>query len=292
MLSPKVKGYKVNGTQVRQRLLGMIHTKAGKKELYFWTITFPKGTSDDIAYQAFNTWLTTLRTIDKFGRRFLKNYLWVAERQDGKRLNDPTKPATNTIHFHIAIPHRMDIKHANGVMQTILKNLSIKGLIPFTIHQCKRYNGVDIAKNRNTKRVTNFAIKKGSRALTTYLTKYVTKNTTEFTRLAWHHSRGFSALYTGITYTHEEFIVATESRITAEGEPVDVKWIHFLKKPPPLRNSKGEIVTNSKGEQVPDFSVFEYEYFFFIPWQFMAPPSILNRLVGLNDYVQEMTNSN
>lgn len=278
---PEKKGYRIHKREVRQRLLAMIHSKAGKKELYFWTITFPQGTADAVAYQAFNTWLTTLRTKDKFGRRFLKNYLWVAERQKN-----------NTVHFHIAIPHKMPVKYANGAMQTILKNLSEKSLLPFTKAQCKRYNGVDIAKNRNTKRVTNFAIKKGARALITYLTKYITKNDAEFSHLAWHNSRGFSALFTGLTFTSYEFNHKGERRITAEGEEIIVKWTHFLKKPPPLRNSRGDIVFGEDGKPISDFSAFEYEYFFFIPWDIMPPPSIVNHMAELNSYLQEVTAKN
>lgn len=275
------KGYKVHKREVRQRLLGMIQTKAGKKELYFWTITFPKGTSDTIAYQAFNTWLTTLRTKDKFGRRFLKHYLWVAERQEN-----------GTVHFHVAIPHKMPIQYANGAMQTILKGFSAKGVLPFSVSQCKRYNGVDIAKNRNTKRVTNFAIKKGSRALITYLTKYITKNDAEFTHLAWHNSRGFSALFTGLTFTSAEFEHKGERRITAEGQEIIVKWTHLLKKPPAQRDKTGEFILDKHGRQIPDFAVFEYEYFFFIPWEYGAPASIVNHLAELNDYLQDIANRN
>lgn len=269
-LSPEKKGYRVHKREVRQRLLGMINTKAGKKELYFWTVTFPKGTADDIAYQAFNTWLTTLRTKDKFGRRFLKNYLWVAERQDGKRLTDSTKTATNTIHFHIAIPHKLPVKIANGAMQTILKNLSEKKLIPFTKAQCRKYNGVDIAKNKNTRRVTNFAIKKGSRALITYLTKYVTKNDSTFTHLAWHNSRGFSALFTGITFTEYEFRHMGVRRKDG-GVWVTVPWV--------------DIIDRSKA--------FDNEYFWFIPWDANGPPeNITSHLAQLNDYLQDLTNKN
>ena len=146
--------YSVNKQLVRQRLLGYINTMKGEKELYFWTVTFPVGVTDEIAYQIFNIWLTSLRQY-----KMLKEYLWVAERQEN-----------GTIHFHIAIPHKMPVYKANAMMAGTLKTFSKRGLIPFTIHQCRRYNGVDIAKHRTTKRVTNFAIKKGVKSLTIYLT--------------------------------------------------------------------------------------------------------------------------
>ncbi len=84
------KFYTVNKKEVRQRLLGFMNTQKGKKELYFFTVSFPKGTSDATGYKIFNIWLTALRQY-----RLLKNYLWVAERQEN-----------GTIHFHIAVPHK------------------------------------------------------------------------------------------------------------------------------------------------------------------------------------------
>jgi hypothetical protein len=176
-LPTSCKQYTVNKRLVRSRVLGYINTMKGKKELYFWTVSFPAGTPDDKCYQIYNIWLTTLRKY-----RMLKEYIWIAERQDGKR-ND-FKSATNTIHFHIAIPHRMDVHRANAMMQGTLKTFARRGEIPFSVHQCKRYNGVDIDKNRKTRRVINFALKKSARSLASYLTKYITKNEGGFSHLA------------------------------------------------------------------------------------------------------------
>jgi hypothetical protein len=207
----------------------------GSKELYFWTITFPAKTSDEIAYQAFNTWLTTLRQ-----KKHLRDYLWIAERQK-----------IGTIHFHIAIPHRMSVVHANRVMRTILVTFCKRRAIDFSIFQCKRYNGVDICKNRKTKRVTNFAIKKGSRALATYLTKYVTKNDEPFKHLAWHNSRGFSSLFTGITFTVQEFVA------------------YGFK----------EVILHR--------SVISNQYFSFYPWRGEPPSAITKHLAEINNYLQQ-----
>lgn len=234
------RGYRINKREVRQRLLGYINTQRGKKELYFWTVTFPKGTSDDMCYRIFNIWLTSLRKY-----KMLREYLWVAERQDN-----------GTVHFHIAIPHRMSVQRANAMMAGTLKTFARRGDIPFTVWQCARYNGVDIAKNRKTRRVTNFAVKKGSRALSHYLTKYVTKNDTEFTHLAWHNSRGYSQLFTGITFTIEEF------RKLGFGFFMDRRRVY----------------------QVGDFARF-------IPWIDYPPPLFEEHLYKLNSWVQEHNNS-
>lgn len=240
------KSYQVNKKEVRQRLFGFMNTQKGRKELYFWTVTFPKGTPDAICYQAFNTWLTSLRKYN-----LLKNYLWVAERQDGKRLADGQTP-TNTLHFHIAIPHKMPVKKANAMMAGTLKTFARRGDIAFTPAQCNRYNGVDIAKHRKTGRVINFAHKKGSRALVAYLSKYVTKNDATFTHLAWHNSRGYSSLFTAVTFTTEEF-----------------KKFGF-------------------GPFLNRMRVFQMEFATFIPWLYGPPPLLEDHLFQLNSHLQNL----
>lgn len=229
--------YRVNKLEVRQRILTMINTMKGGRELYFWTVTFPQGTGDGVAYQAFNTWLTTLRQ-----SKFLRNYLWIAERQQN-----------GTVHFHIAIPHKMSVVHANRMMRVTLSTFAKRKEIPFSVYQCKRYNGIDIAKNRKTGRVTNFAIKKGSRSLANYLTKYVTKNDAGFSHLAWHNSRGFSALFTGITFTVGEFL----------GYGFKELLLHR--------------------------SVVNNEFFMFFPWKGDPPEAITRHLFDLNSFIQHAT---
>lgn len=232
------KQYFVNKKEVRQRILGYINTQAGKKELYFWTVTFPKGTTDAAAYKIYNHWLTELRKY-----KMLKNYIWVAERQE-----------IGTIHFHIAIPHKMRVQRANAMMAGILKGYSKRGEIPASVYACNRYNGVDIAKNKHTKRVVNFAIKKGSRALVGYLTKYITKNDTPFEHLAWHNSRGYSSIFTGVTFTIAEF-------------------------------KKGGLYNHlHRGKKL------EGEFFVFIPWFGEPPKKLMDHLFFLNSFIQSQLN--
>lgn len=243
----KDRAYRVHKREVRQRILGFLNTQAGKKELYFWTVSFPEGTPDHIAYKIYNIWLTALRQ-----RGMLKDYLWIAERQDGKR-NDYQR-ATNTIHYHIAIPHKMPVHRANSMMQGTLKTFAKRGEIPCSVHACKRYNGVHIAKNKKTGRTVNFAIKKGSRSLATYLTKYVTKNETELTHLAWHNSRGYSSLFTGVTFTIPEFI----------------------------NNGWPALLNRAK--------IFKAEFFTFVPWGGDPPPRLMEHLYQLNSFIQSQLN--
>lgn len=273
------KAYTVNKREVRQRILGYINTQKGKKHLYFWTVSFPEGTPDAVVYQIFNIWLTMLRKRypradgTGFYPPMLKEYLWVAERQDGKRIKEPGRLPTNTLHFHIAIPHFMDVHRANAMMRGTLKTFAKRGLMPGAAIDCKtkkvvylnsiaNYNGVDICKHKKTNRPINFAIKKGSRALAGYLTKYVTKNNAgipdetgeitvpAFDHLAWHNSRGFSALFTGVTFTLTEF---RKSGLA-----------HFLNR----------------------VRVFKMNFAIFVPWLYGPPPKLEDHLYELNSYIQ------
>lgn len=233
------KTYTVNKTEVRARLFSFIACQPpDKKELYFFTVTFPLQTEDEVIYRLFNTWLTKLRTSGA-----LKNYLWVAERQKN-----------GTLHFHLAIPHRLSVKIANREMMVCICTAIKKGEISYNLHAAKRYNGVDIAKNRKNRKVTNFALgKRGRRSLTGYLTKYVTKNDSTFTHLAWHNSRGFSELFTGVTFTF------AESRETYH-------WRFFTHSRPAAAN----------------------EYFLFFPWLNGPPPNLEGELLKLNSYIQNL----
>lgn len=249
------KSYRINKGKVRSRIITYINTQKGKKNLFFWTVSFPAHTPDETCYQAFNTWLTALRQ-----RGMLKEYLWIAERQTGERLKEDKAP-TNTIHFHIAIPHYMNVQRANAMMRGTLKNLAKDGLMPGAVCSGKngttyflpcvaKYNGVDICKHRKTKRIINFAVKKGSSALANYLTKYVTKNDSEFPKLAFHNSRGFSCLFTAVTFTLTEF-----------------KNLGF-------------------GAFLNRVRVFKMNFATFVPWLYGPPPLLEKHLYELNSLIQ------
>jgi hypothetical protein len=193
---PPFDGYTLKKQVIRNRILAyanVIRNSANwkKRNLFFWTVTFPEGTSDNTCYQLFNTWLTNLRQ-----KKMLRSYLWVAERQPKK---------TKVIHFHILIPHYMGVQRANAIMKECICNLIRKGVITnWNLHAAKRYNGVDIDKNRKTKKVVNFAEHGKQRSLARYLTKYLTKNETKLYRLPWHCSRDWSAMIVGVALTREE----------------------------------------------------------------------------------------
>lgn len=241
----KKNSFTINKTEVRRRLLTFVSSMpANARELYFWTVTFPQGISDETAYRLFNVWLTKLRQ-----RNLLKNYLWVAERQKNK-----------TIHFHIAVPHKMNVKIANREMMVCLCGAARKKEVNKTVFECKRYNGVDIDKEKyfdkssgkwvRTKRALNFAGRGKRKILAYYLTKYITKNNTQFVHLAWHNSRGFSAIFTAITFTVAEFVRKYQLK----------KFVQL-------------------------HSVCENEFFQFHPWLDDPPPEIVGELEKLNSFL-------
>lgn len=274
------KSYSVNKKEVRGRIMGYLNTRKGRKEMYFVTVSFPEGTPDDTCYQAFNTWLTALRQkrkdpkTGKLRPAMLKEYLWIAQRQLGERAPTGKRP-TLTIHFHIAIPHFINIQRANALMRGTLKTYAKKGMMPGAVVHAKtkeigylaciaRYNGVDLAKNKYTRRVVNFALDRGGKALASYLARYVTRNDAGiadkdgnievpgFSHLAWHNSRGFSCLFTAVTFTVNEF----------------------------YRNGFRSQLNAGK----------QYNMLFatFIPWMNGPPPILLQHLYELNSYIQQL----
>jgi hypothetical protein len=185
----RVPKYKVDKREVSHRIRNYLNQMSGEKMLYFWTVTFPIKTPDDTAYILLNKWLTRLRQ-----EKMLREYLWIAERQEN-----------GTIHFHMVLNQKMNVQKANKFMRASILHSINKGEIQYSRIDAIRYNGVDICKDRKSRRVTNFAKKKREKSLSNYLTKYVTKNDGRFLHLAWHSSRGYSNLITAVRFTWEEY---------------------------------------------------------------------------------------
>lgn len=181
--------YSINKTRVRNILLNFINAQRGTKQLYFITITFPCYTPDNLAYSMINSWLTTLRH-----SAHLKSYLWIAERQKN-----------STIHFHIATATKLNITYANSVMRNLLHYSIRKQKLNWSHTSAAIYNGVDLAKDRKTRRVTNFATKNSGKNLSGYLSKYISKSTEKFNRQAWQCSKDLSGYFTHVCLTVDEF---------------------------------------------------------------------------------------
>src|SRR5205085_4008895 len=149
----------INKTEITNRLLVMTTALfaqvRGNSYLGMLTVSFPPAVNDQAAAQALNTWFTALREKE---RRVLKNYLWVAERQKN-----------GTIHYHILITSRVNIVYVNRAMKVVLCNMVRAGIINYPLAAMKRYNGVDLAKARKTRVVTNFCDPTSRKALAGYI---------------------------------------------------------------------------------------------------------------------------
>lgn len=160
-----------------------------KMPLHFFTVTFPAGLVDVKTGKRFlNIWLTRLRADEKI---FM--YLWVMEYQKN-----------GTAHFHLLIPGFLCVRYANRLMKETLVNAVKKKEIKWTIRAAEKYNGVDIQKNKYTRKTTNFADPAAGAALAKYVSKYITKNNAPSEYQRWHCSREWSGLCTGVALTENE----------------------------------------------------------------------------------------
>ena len=206
------KTFRLNKKKVRQKIEAFSNLEQSKKTLYFWTVTFPALTTDNECFKYFNNWLTKLRKDN-----ILHSYLWISERQE-----------IGTLHFHILINERISVVQANKYMKETLINVYKKDSTHWKGYNPERYNGIDIAKNRITRKITNFADKGGKKSLKKYLTKYVTKNETSFNRLVWHCSRDISALFTHIVVEpSDEKIIDLLTSLTYNFKILDTNFAYF-----------------------------------------------------------------
>jgi len=232
----KPRLYTINKKEISHRIRNYVNMMRGEKMLYFWTISLPKSTADHIGLILMNKWLTRLRT-----EKMIKEYLWISERQQN-----------GTIHFHMVINRKMCVQKANRFMRASIMHCINQGEIEFSRDQAKKYNGVDIAKNRKTKRTINFAKGKNQKSLSNYLTKYVTKNNATFQQLAWHNSREYSSLITCVRFTAKEWYNSRQQ--------------NQINKENPIIN----------------------EYYTFFRWQNDPPVELLTYLANINNHVQDL----
>lgn len=184
------KLYSINKRKVRARLTNFINTEQGESRMYFYSLSFPKTIDEETAYKLLNSTLTTIRKYHQ-----IKNYLWIAERQKN-----------GTIHYHLALYHFLKVRIVNDIVKKYLIHAIRKQELNWTITAAKNYNGVDIAKDRNTRIPTNFADKDKVKKIAGYLTKYITKSTQKFTRQAWNSSKSLAAVSDGICVSVNEVV--------------------------------------------------------------------------------------
>lgn len=186
--------YKMNKSKVKNRLFAFMNLSICKKNFYFYSISFPIHTSDNDCYRYLNIFLTRVRQIYK---DFL--YIWVAERQCKNDFN-------NTIHFHLCSHLNFSYQGLNKIMKSILVNEYNLNNNKFNYLDKKtneikkgynpiKYNGIDICKNQKTKKIINFALNSNQKVLSSYLSKYISKNEVVSNKIVWHCSHLISSLF-------------------------------------------------------------------------------------------------
>jgi hypothetical protein len=173
--------------------------------MHFFTVSFPPCIDVPTAKKYLNIWLTRLRKDEKI---FM--YLWVLEFQKN-----------GTPHFHILIPGVLNVRYANRLMKSTLITGIKQKKINWTLAAAEKYNGVDIQKNKYTRKATNFAEPAAGAALAKYLAKYITKNNEPSEFQKWHCSREWSSLCTGVALTANEakkFLQRVDHDETIENE--------------------------------------------------------------------------
>jgi hypothetical protein len=171
-------------TKIRQKITAWSRTERPQSAVKFifitLTLTSPQiGTDKDYA-KMLNTFFTYLRKYYGF-----KNYLYVNEIQTKK---------TNNIHTHILYDKFLPVRQVNRIWCKILKEngysfTPVNG-VPGT--DFSKANPVDIAPIYNISRVSS------------YVTKYITKNESEFDCLIWNCSGSISRLYTSVKLYQKE----------------------------------------------------------------------------------------
>lgn len=171
--------YTVPIMKVRDKCDAFFALRASRAFCAFYSVSFPAGISDDVAFRLWNVWLTRIR---KDKKRF--DYLWVTERQ-----------GNGTIHFHMITNSFLNIRVVNYYMAAAIQTAVDAKECEWGDSSKSIYNGVDVKRVHNSKGVSR------------YLTKYLAKKKKDkdgnvievdnrFKRLAWHCSRRVSALFT------------------------------------------------------------------------------------------------
>jgi hypothetical protein len=164
-------------SKIRKKVMAFAQLQ---KKLTFITLTFVNLVSDQIAVKILKRFLDNM----KKGKEDF-DYLWVAERQTNNEVFE------GNIHFHLITDKFWDIKKSWKYWIDLQAKQGIK------------------PRDENFKPSSAFDVKriasKNPRSISSYLTKYITKNMAQFKCQVWNCSKGVSNLYTGF-YTGMEFL--------------------------------------------------------------------------------------
>ena len=169
--------------------------RANLKSHFFMTLTFVNKVSDTDAISVLNKFFTVLR--QDYGKF---NYIWVAERQNGKK-ND-YEHCTGNIHFHILLDKRFPVQEINSlwVLQQYNSGIEHPKYCRETVDFFRQYDSLGTLLNPLDVDKIN-----GINGLSSYLTKYVTKNEDSFACRVWHCSRTISKLFTSVHISRSTF---------------------------------------------------------------------------------------
>lgn len=168
-------------TKIKKKLFSFF---GQHKKLTFLTLTFVNNVEDKTAVKVLGKFLENIKKADTDFE-----YLWVAERQTK---NEVFK---DNIHFHLITNKFWDIEK----YWRYWTDLQTKhGITP---------------RNENYKASSSFDVKsitsKNAKGISIYLTKYVTKNKSQFNCQPWNCSKKVSMLYTDF-YTGFSFLTTLE----------------------------------------------------------------------------------
>jgi len=205
--------YRINKSEIRHRVAAMVNSQTGQRKLLMLTMSFPPCITEERAYRLFNSFKTTLR------QSFLiKHYIWVRENQQN-----------GTPHFHILIRDYINIKAANTVIKNLLHYEIRHHKLEWSHTEASIYNGLDLSKNRNTKKVVNYCSSKGQNTIAGYISKYCSKSTNSYNRQAWQSSKSVSSYFTHINLTLDEFLSLHGDKIDIE-DPLFVDTMYCFYK--------------------------------------------------------------
>lgn len=173
--------YSMNAGKFRRKAFAYALLRKSLRFLAFYSISFPLGIPDDVAYRIWNKLLTRLRR--SLG---LKSYLWCMERQKN-----------GTVHFHMLTNDFMSVTEVNRYAAVAIDNEVICGNCSWGNSCFERYNGVDVkAIVKSSTRLQMTDRMKLITRVARYLSKYMSKDLRRERHRVWHCSRLVSALCT------------------------------------------------------------------------------------------------
>lgn len=170
---------------------------ASKNKFSLQTLTMIAPATDRAAVKCLNKYLTVLRKNGDF------NYIWVAEKQDGKR--NGYEKATNNIHFHIVFDKKFNVIENNAlwIVQQMNEGIINKAASEklyndygVTFKDLQREGEIGCRQIQQYLNPVDVVNANSFEFLSAYLTKYITKNESKMSCAMWHCSRNISKLFT------------------------------------------------------------------------------------------------